>query len=105
MADKMEVSKHAIEQYACHFKPKISANITEGLKNSLISGMVRLAFAKSVYIKDNEAGILFRNYDLKADIIIKNKVIITIFPLKQPLKRDRRNKFNSPKKIMAGNEF
>ena len=94
MTNKMEVSKHAIEQYCCRFKPKISANITEGLKYSLVSGMIRLAFAKSVYVKDNEDGILFRNYDLKADMIIRNNVIITIFPLKLPLKKVQPRKYN-----------
>jgi len=103
MSDKMEVSKHAIDQYACRFKPKISANITEGLKYSLVSGMIRMAFARSVYVKDNEAGILFRNYDLKADMIIKNNVIITIFPLKRPLKDQRRDSNKYKKYAYEGN--
>jgi len=92
MSDKMEVSKHAIDQYACRFKPRISANITEEMKSILISGMLRLAFVNSVYIKDNEDGILFRNYELKADMIVKNNRIVTIFPLKLPLKKGNKNK-------------
>ena len=99
MVERMEISKHAIEQYACRFKPKISANISDAFKSTIIANMLRLAFVNAVYVKDNEEGILFRNYELKADIIVKNNTIITIFPLKLPLKQVRYNKPNKQHRL------
>ncbi|AFH47814.1 Hypothetical protein IALB_0100 [Ignavibacterium album JCM 16511] len=44
---------------------------------------IKLLFSQSRYISDNENGILFRNEDLDIEFIVKNKCIVTLFPVRK----------------------
>ncbi|HOV99263.1 MAG TPA: hypothetical protein PK595_06805 [Bacteroidota bacterium] len=73
---KLLVSQKAIQKYRTEIIPNTK------LSNDQIEDSVRSIFDGSHYISDNERGILFRNEPLKLEIIVKNKIIVTIYPLK-----------------------
>ena len=85
--NNIQVSQHAINRYIEKFQPTLSKKLDASMRQAIIANALRLAFAKSVYVKDDGDGILFRNYNLKADMIVKNSTIITIFPLRFDLKK------------------
>lgn len=71
----IRISEHAIKQ----FLSRIMLNDTLGRRE--IIEQIKLLFSQSRYISDNENGILFRNEDLDIEFIVKNKCIVTLFPV------------------------
>jgi phage pi2 protein 07 len=69
----LRISKHAIEQFQRRINPWID---TEKAKELIIR-----IFKESKYASDNDKGVLFRHPDLRIEIIVKNKSIVTIYPL------------------------
>ena len=84
----IQVSKHAAEQFVKKFNPPIDTNYRGG-NGTLQTAkyIVSLLYASAVKVKANDKGTLYRNYIIKADIIVNNNVVCTIFPLRKPLKR------------------
>lgn len=70
------VTKHAQEQY----KKRIALNEVD---NKLAIRLIREIIKNSKYISDNEQGILLRNEDLMIEAIIKERKVITIYPIKK----------------------
>lgn len=75
-SNKIIVTKHALEQY----KRRIMQN--PSLTNDEVNRKLIKIFKKAQYVSDNDNGILFRNKDKKIEFIVKQKKIITLFPLK-----------------------
>jgi len=70
------VTKHAQRQY----KRRIAQN---EIDNKITIKLIRDIIKESKYISDNKQGILLRNEDLMIESIIKDRKVITIYPIKK----------------------
>lgn len=71
----VRISEHAIKQ----FLSRILLNDMPDRKRLI--EQIKILFSQARYISDNENGILFRNEDLDIEFIVKNKCIVTLFPV------------------------
>lgn len=71
----IKVTKHAIDQ----FRGRILLNDTAEIK--LVERQIKNLFERSKYIRDNQKGILFRNEELMIEFIVKDRKIVTLFPI------------------------
>ncbi|MEG8946630.1 hypothetical protein [Rosettibacter firmus] len=83
---KIRISNHAIKAY----KNRILLN--EAIDEKQIINQIKEIFKQARYISDNKNGILFRDDNLMIEYIVKNKCIVTIYPI-------RRNSGNNGKNI------
>jgi len=70
------VTKHAQRQY----KRRIAQN---EIDNKITIKLIRDIIKESKYVSDNKQGILLRNEDLMIESIIKDRKVITIYPIKK----------------------
>ena len=75
--DKINITKHAIDQYRARIDNKDNIN-TEHIKQ-----IIKQTFQEAKYISDNQNGILFRNEDIMIEFIIKDRKIITLYKIKK----------------------
>lgn len=75
MTKTIIVTKHALEQYRRRILQNPSVTDDE-VSNKLVK-----IFKKAQYISDNENGILFRNRHKNIEFIVKQKKIITLYPI------------------------
>jgi hypothetical protein len=71
---KVYVTKHAIKQY----RERING---ANLEDRQISRLIASILKSCEYVSDDSRGILFRNRDLRIEMIVKNRRVITIYPL------------------------
>lgn len=71
----IEVTKHAVRKY----KSRIANN--EGISNKLAKKIILEILKDARYVSDNSNGVLLRNNDLRIEMILKNRRVITIYPI------------------------
>jgi len=74
------ITDHAVERYI-----ELYATHLFGVKDckqqrKLAEEAIKSVFSESNYIADHEQSILFRHRDLKIDMLVKFRKIITLFP-------------------------
>lgn len=74
----VEVTAHAVERFTERLNPGVYRDKSSSSYGSTVRAIKR-CFAEAIYISDNEKGILFRNYKMKIDLIVKERKILTLF--------------------------
>ena len=77
MTGNITVTKHALGQ----FKKRIIKDVN--LNDSLANQKVIKLFSQAKYVGDNQNGILFRNSNKRVEFIVKQRKIVTLFPIRR----------------------
>jgi hypothetical protein len=81
----IDITGHAIqrfwERFGQLYRP---GNFNEDEKSRFAISKIKKIFEHARYISDDDKGILFRNRDYKADIVVKGRKIVTIMNLDRP---------------------
>lgn len=73
--NKIIVTRHAVEQY----RRRIVKD--HNLNDNIVSRKVIKLFRQAKYVSDNQDGILFRNANKGIEFIVKQRKIVTLFPI------------------------
>ncbi|GAB4287169.1 MAG: hypothetical protein Kow0098_03300 [Ignavibacteriaceae bacterium] len=83
----VKVSAHAVRRYVERINPALQTHDESAIRKRDAERIIRSIFGEAKYVSDNDRGaILFRNYDLKLDLIVKGRTIITLFNTKKKQK-------------------
>lgn len=80
----MIVTKHAISQYR--------SRLTDINDEKTIINIIELILSQSKYVSDNSNGVLLRNEEFMMELIVKDRKVITIYPIS---KKGRKNGINN----------
>ena len=74
------ITDHAVERYIERYATHLFDVKEYKEQRKLAEQAIKSVFNESCYIADHEKSILFRHRDLKIDLLVKSKKIITLFP-------------------------
>jgi hypothetical protein len=75
----IKITNHAIQQY----QNRIA---TQEMPLEVIKQLINRIFRESKYVSDNQNGILFRHEGVMIEFIVKEKKIITLYPITKKIK-------------------
>lgn len=79
--DEIVITNHAIERYIERYAANLSAIEDKGQRDEAAAKALRYAYENSVYVSDLDGAKLFRSKIIKADLIIRDGVLVTLFPV------------------------
>jgi len=92
----IRITKHAADRYIEKFNPNLAAIVNVSERIRAVTNDLLLVFEASKYIGKNNGGKLYRSYLLKIDMIVRDGAMVTLFPLKRPLRSERERKVFHP---------
>lgn len=79
---QIEVTAHAVERFTERLNPGVYREQSSTSYGATVRA-IKKCFAEAYYISDNDKGILFRNFEMKLDLVVKGRKILTLFAAKK----------------------
>lgn len=79
---KVYVTNHAIKQY----RERING---ANLNDAEVKKLIVMILKACEYVSDDNNGILFRNRDMRIEMIVKRRKVITLYPISLDKRRKK----------------